>query len=402
MYASNNNRLLMYIAAISLVAILYALSSVIETYWANVFIVTLVFLILTYCTETDSITHLLFYLGFAIFIFMPALVNGYFFETSFHLFFSTAIASILFLFWTKNLNYKKPSHNPRAYLPTFLFFSFCLIAGSFLEIAGIYFLGPLVMFYALCLDGNFKLRNYMLSLVFVVTFIIYYAYGWDGFGRTVVFSYLIAATICYFQHSGVRVNKIMLASVGVLGSLTLVSRKGVFSGVSLERSLDDSTIGPYRLASTFIDNSSIYGYDLTGFLDTVLFSFLSFVPRDVWPGKPFGFGFQYVVDNMHQSFVDAGHSIASTLIADHFYYLGSLGFATGVFMLWLISLVVRWAYQVKIFNGYMHLIFASNMTVLVWGGVTSFSARVIFPIIALAPLITYYFFKRKFKQVRLQ
>lgn len=397
MYLSNNNRLRKNIVAISLVAILYALSSVIEVYWASAFIAALVFLILIYCTENDSVTHLLFYLGFVIFIFMPALVNGYFFETSFDLFFSTAIASILFLFWTKNLNYKKQNHNPREYLPAFFFFSFCLIIGSFLEISGIYFLGPLVMFYALCLDGNFKLRNYMLSLVFIVAFLIYYAYGWDGFGRTVVFSYLIAAVICYFQNSGIKINKIMLASVGTLGSLALISRKGDFSGLSLERSLEDSTIGPYRLASTFIDNPSIYGYDLNGFLDMVIFSFLSFVPRDVWPGKPFGFGFQYVVDNMGESFIDAGHSIASTLIADHFYYLGSLGFATGIFMLWLISLMMRWAYQVKIFDGYIYLIFASNMTVLVWGGVTSFSARVIYPMIALAPLIAYYFFKRKFK-----
>lgn len=387
-----NNKIIILISII-----LLALSIAIDDYFINATLATLIFYLVLLISENNSVTHLMFLLGYTIYIYLPALLNGYFFETSFVLFFATSSGAIIFLYLTKNLILEKPVEGNNSYWLYFYIYSFLVILSSYLKGAAIYFVGPMVMFYALCLDGKKKPLDYIASLVFLFSFSIYYIYGWDGFGRTVVFGYLISALLSYCLRNNIKVNKILLTSIGFLGSLLMASRKNDFSGISIERSLEDSAIGPYRLAVTFIENFKERGYDFYGLADQIIFSILSFVPREVWPSKPFGFGFQYVIDNMESSFINAGHSIASTLIADHFYYIGPAGFITGILMLWFVALILKWTYRAKIFNGYIHLIFASNMMVLVWGGSTSFSARVIFPMIAIAPaIILNNLFKRKF------
>ena len=161
----------------------------------------------------------------------------------------------------------------------------------------------------------------------------------------------------------------------------------MFTDFDLQDVLNDSAIGPYRLASDFIGHYDSTGMDFEGFVDQIIFTIFSFVPRDWWPEKPFGFGFQYVIDNMSASYVDAGHSIASTLVGDHIYYLGWFGVLSGFLIICLIAYSCRVAYSSRYFHGFVHVIFAANMMVLVWGGMTSFSARIVFPLIGISPFV---------------
>lgn len=378
-----------------IISFFFLLSILLDTYWIYVILSTLTFLVVFKYAENDSITHLMFLMGFTIFIYAPAVINGFFFNTSFVLFFVSSIAAVFFLFSTKNLKIINLDYDPRRYRPYFLVYSFVLILASFSAVAVIFFVGPVVMFYGLCLSEGRRKSDYYISLIFLLTFVIYYMYGWDGFGRTVVFGYLFTALLCYLVKKKIKINKFLLVLFGFLGSLLAVSRKGSFSGISIHESLDDSAISPYRLAVTFIDKFNIRGYDFYGLFDQIIFSLFSFIPRELWPSKPFGFGFQYVVENMGGSLVDAGHSVASTLIADHFYYIGPLGFLTAIITLWFIALILKLSYKASIFHGHLHLIFASNMMVLVWGGATSFSARVVSPMVSVAPIIIFYLLSSK-------
>lgn len=148
--------------------------------------------------------------------------------------------------------------------------------------------------------------------------------------------------------------------------------------------LNDSAFGPYRLAETFIQRYENTGVDVSGFFEQVIFTLFSFVPREIWESKPFGFGFVYVVENMDQYLVDSGHSIASTLFGDHVYYLGWWGLLTGLIMVNLLVRMITFVYSRKVFDGALYIILSCNMMVLLWGGMTSFSARVIFPMIGVS------------------
>src|SRR5699024_5646232 len=99
--------------------------------------------------------------------------------------------------------------------------------------------------------------------------------------------------------------------------------------------------------------------------------------RSIWPDKPYGFGYEYTVRHLDQSLIDAGHSIASTLIGDHIYFLGYFGLYFSILLYMLIALIINLMYKIKGLNGNGVLIISSSMMALPWGGITSFSARVI-------------------------
>ncbi len=101
---------------------------------------------------------------------------------------------------------------------------------------------------------------------------------------------------------------------------------------------------------------------------------------------------------MDQYLVESGHSIASTLIGDHIYYLGWWGVLTGLIMAAVAAKLVNVINKVDGINGYAVVLVSCNMMVFVWGGMTSFSARIIFPLIGVFPLwLIYIFYRNKFR-----
>ncbi len=369
----------------------------IEAYLINATIATFIFILITKTVEKNSLIHMMFFLGFAIFIYAPALINGYYLDTSFELYYLTSFAALFFITRTKELG--PPQGNPKKYRFLFFIASFGVAAGSFYEGLSLFFLGPMIAFFPASLNPHRRTDSFLTAVIFFGAFTVYVIYGWSGFGRAVTAGYAITGLLAFCITAKININKFMFGAAGFLGTLLLVSRKDGFSELSIARSIDDSAIGPYRLASTFIDTMETRGFDFPGLLDQLVFSAFSFVPREIWPTKPFGFGFQYVVENMDSYLAEAGHSIASTLIADHFYYIGWLGFASSLLILFIITVMIKIFYREKLFDGHVTSIFAANMLVLVWGGMTSFSARMIYPLLGMLPfaVLTYIFQKRRVK-----
>lgn len=374
------------------------ISQAVDFLWVNILFASLAFAGIVWISNEKSSIHMMYLVGYSTFIFVPAILNGYYFNTGFDLFYATSVVTIVFLSKTKLTNYVPPPRSGVLYVALFGFYSVALVVFS-LAFDGnftIYLLSPCVMFYALCLKINKIYYNSLIFVVFLLVFGVYFVFGWSGYGRTVVFGNLIVALLYFIYVNNLLFNKLLFAMVPTLASLLLVGRKSLaVDDFSVYEVLSDSAVGPYRLADTFIENYNSRGFDFFGFMDQVVFSLTSFIPRDIWSSKPYGFGFEYVVKNMDEYLIDAGHSIASTLIGDHIYYLGWWGVGTGLLMAWFVAKLVNLFYNFKKLAGYAVVIISCNMMVLVWGGMTSFSARIIYPLIGLLPLWVAYMISRK-------
>lgn len=362
---------------------------------------TFVFFIIVKAVNQKSPIHMMFLVGFSTFIYFPAMINLFFLKTSLDLYFATSFVSLVFLFLTYFIAYKHIQYTNLSYLFLFFIFSALVVICSFLKFSTMYFMSPLVMFYVLSMKPKCYLYNILISAFFILVFVIFLIVGWSGYGRTVTFGILITAFLYFLYVNDIKFNKLLFALLPVLGSMLLVSRKELNLSINLSESVNDSAVGPYRLASTFIDNYLVKGFDFSGFFDQILFSLLVFIPRELWLSKPYGFGFQYVVDNMEQSFVDEGHSIASTLIGDHIYFLGWWGIFTALVMVYIVYRICFFVNNMKIFQGFGTVIISCSIMVFLWGGMTSFSARIILPILGMVPIFLLYglfliFKKRKF------
>lgn len=344
--------------------------------------------------EKKSSIHMMFFLGYTVFLFLPALMNWYYLDTEFTLFFLSSFISAFFLFLTRHTIVK--DFVSYGYFPKIIFILLslvcilCVFFGQGGLVTNIF--AFLILLLSLCfVQNNFK-NNIIYLLIFFTVFITYSLFYWSGFGRTVLFGWLLLAILQFSYSIGFNFNKYFFSLFTGL-SATLLSNRDLlelkFSG--FENALNDSAYGPYRLASSFIDNFNKNGLDFIGFLEQVQFTFLIFIPRSIWPDKPNGFGFEYTVRYLDDYLIDAKHSIAATLIGEHIYYLGYWGVFTGLLIFSLIAFLTNILYKLKGLNGNAILIFSSSMMVLVWGGMTSFSARVILPTIIF--LFIFYFIR---------
>jgi len=337
---------------------------------------------IVYCINKQSSVHIMFLVGYSTFILFPALLNWYFLGTSFELFFITTLVSLLFLYWTKKTVFLPPPDlgiTPKLlYLTLGIIIILLSIFNRSNEIQPLF---PfLILLFSLSLKQDFLIRNALFLIGFIFIFGIYAITAWSGFGRTVIFSWIIVAFAYFLYASSINFSKHLFGFVPALGSV-LLSTRDILSlrFVGFENALNDSAFGPYRRASTFIEYFNERGYDLSGFIDQILFTFLVFIPREIWPSKPFGFGYEYTVHHLSPSLIKANHSIASTLIGDHIYYLGYAGVFTSLFILGLLASAINISYRLKGLNGHGIIIFSASMTILTWGGMTSFSARIFLP-----------------------
>lgn len=341
--------------------------------------------------NSRSSIHMMFFLGFSIFIFLPAVLNWYYLDVSFEFFFLSSFIAAFFLYLTRNTQVKK--FIDYGFFPKFLFVLLSLVGSLLAVIDYGGFVTPVFAFLIILLSLSFKQNNIknnsVFILIFIVFFLIYAKLAWSGFGRTVVIGWLLLALLQFAYSINYKVNKYVFGLVPGAGATLLSNRdifKYEFSG--FENALNDSAYGPYRLASTFVDYFNQRGFDVSGFWDQIIFTFFVYVPRAIWPSKPYGFGFEYTVRHLDAYLADAGHSIASTLIGDHIYYLGYFGVITSLLIFLIIALMTNALYKIKGLNGNGVLLFSASMMVLVWGGMTSFSARVALPSIVFMLLFT--------------
>ncbi len=371
------------------------LSALFESFVVDAVMATIILAMMIHQVNPRSGIHVMFLVGFSVFIYFPAFMNGLFLGTSYALFYASAAISFIFLHFATGMEYQPPAKAHGRYF-VYLFFAWLAVIGA--SLAGdlaLYFLSPFVMFYAICLQPGRTIRNILLFIAFISTFVFYYVIGWGGYGRTVTFGILIVGIVYFLYAQGIKVNRVAFSVGPIAGSLLLTSRKAIDDvSFNLTAAMDDSAIQPYRLADTFFEAYAQQGINISGFFDQILFTLFAWVPRGVWPDKPFAFGFQYVLDNLDPSLADEGHSIASTLIGDHIFYLGWWGLLTGAVMAYLVAKLCRLVYSMKLFNGFGVVIIACSMMVLVWGGMTSFAARMAFPVVSLSPFLLLYFASR--------
>lgn len=366
------------------------MEKMLQIYAVSALMSTIVLLCIVKNTNSASSMHIMILIGFGVFIYSPAVLNGFFFDTSFQLYFVTSFLVLLLLRKTEKCVDKLFEIKNTFFQILLIIYAgaFCLILMLDLKITIEYILGPLVLLLALSLRRGKNIENAIYATFLFGLLFYFIIFEWEGFGRVVIFGNLIVGLIILMRVYEIHVRKTLFLVLTILGSLMMASRDAIKADSLLTLAfLDDSAVGPYRLAVTFIDRYFYYGIDLQGFFGQVIFTFLSFVPREIWPSKPYGFGFLYVLENMDQSLVLAGHSIASTFIGDHFYFLGFWGLVSAYIMVMIISKIINIVYRSNILCGSLYVLLSCNMMVLIWGGMTSFSARIIFPIIGAIPLI---------------
>lgn len=347
----------------------------------------------TYVDKKSSL-QMMFFLGFSAFIFLPALFNWYYLNVGFEIFYVSSIASLVFLKLTDK-TLVRPAEDYGSFVRVIfvlvcIFSLFLIIIGYGSLVKNLFVL--LIFFLAMSFRQGRFVSNATYLSVFLIVFLAYVFIAWSGFGRTVVFSWLILAGLYFLYSINFYVNKYAFSLIPGVASVFLGSRdllKLDFSG--FESALYDSAFGPYRLASGFIDHFNERGHDFGGFLDQLVFSLFVFIPRDLWEDKPLGFGFEYTVRHLASHLIESGHSVASTLIGDHIYYLGYLGIFSGIIVLITLAFIANFLYRIKGLNGNGVIIFSASMMVLVWGGMTSFSARIALPSIIF--LIFFVFLK---------
>ncbi|MFD0866082.1 hypothetical protein ACFQ06_09700 [Tessaracoccus lubricantis] len=345
----------------------------------------LVFSHLVLSVSPRNPVHMMFLVGLSTFIYFPAIANSYVYDTGFELFYLSAFVGIFFLYWTRGLLHEQQVQPVQGAFVLFFWMSVGIMVASFVRpelVAGVFAIYS--MLFAMSLGSRSWAGNVRALIIFASVFTTYALLGWGGFGRTVLVGWLLVVLLYYTYASGRLPSRLLFAFLPPLGVFFLASRD-LFSVeyAGLDVVLNDSAFGPYRLASGFVAHSVENGVDFSGFWDQVVFVLFVYVPRDWWPSKPYGFGFEYTVENLGQGLVEAGHSVAATFIGEHLYYLGHWGILSGLAMALAVAVFMRFVHGLKGLHGNGLVVIAASVPVLVWGGMSSFAARIALPVILL-------------------
>lgn len=377
---------------VSFLALLGITLSALDVPVAGFVVATVIFLFIAQLVDSRNAVQMMFLLGYSSFLYFPAILNAAEFGTSFDLFYLSSVPGVAFLNFTRGLVHVQQARAPKGLRGLFM------AAGVFLVMTSI--VSPnmaapafalFTMLFAMSLGSQTLAANSRALIAFLAVLAVYTFVGWNGFGRTVIASWMFVALLYYSYARGLRVSKALFTLVPTIGVFFATSRELIGAKfTSLEAVLNDSAFAPYRLASTFLTHADDYGIDFRGFFDQVIFTLFVYIPRSIWPTKPYGFGFEYTVKNLGSGLASAGHSIAATFIGEHLYYLGYWGVITSLLMAYLIAALCRITYHMASLRGFGVVVVASSIPVLLWGGMTSFSARLALPLLvtlALIPLI---------------
>lgn len=357
--------------------------------WLHHTVSLISFLVLTAYANKQVPLHIHFLVGFSAFIFYPALLNGYILDVEYTYYYICLLVGAFFLLFTRNLVHHQQENPRRSSFRLFIYASVLITLCTLTGLVNVQWVFPIYLLtFALALGNQTKVRNLFILSIFLLTFLIYALVGWSGFGRVVVLGWLVTGFLYFSYAQRINIGKFIWALVPALGSLFLTSRNLLeLKLASPQEMLADSSFGPYRTASGFLEIYNDRGLDVLGFFDQALFSVLVFVPRELWPEKPYGFGFEYTVQHLDSSLVDAGHSIAATLAGEHIYYLGAWGVLTAIGMVFLVSQLGQLLYNIATLRGYAIIVLATSVPVLLWGGMTSFAARAVIPLMLISVFI---------------
>lgn len=250
-----------------------------------------------------------------------------------------------------------------------------------------------LLFYFVRVCGKFV--SAIMVAIYITILVLYSVILWSGFGRLNIAVWLITAAVIFLQRFGFGFSKLLVLFASVVGPGMLEAVRG--RGGLKEQFLSgyiDSNLSPILLATSFFEHGV---GKINGFLDLLgqfALLFFAFVPRSVWPSKPYGFGFEYTLRELSDSLVEAGHSVAGLFMGDHMYFLGSIGIFTSVFSV----IAVCITYVITSRSTRFHLLsglVAMQLPTFIWNGIGSFSQRLMVSIFGyLAALAIFYLLRR--------
>lgn len=343
---------------------------------------------ITHLCEKDNLFHVNWMIAVYMFGVGPVLLfsyNGVSFEVE--IFGIMLLFTALAQFMTKGLSYRPSVVEGRFYLhATFLGVAFVIGGASLFGASVFYFCTPLI-----CLLIAFSFRTVgvrgglFVILVYVIYIWSFMTFYWSGFGRLVIAGWLAVPVIVFMLHYRVSYNKYALfLIVPVVGFLMSILRfKDATVSEILAAQVKDSNLSPYLLAQDMYADFSRSNLSIEGAFDQFVLFFLASVPREVWPSKPIGFGFQYTVQQLDAHLIDAGHSVAALFFGEFFYYLRDWWVLGALLSVVFIVLLFRFSFRLDPVTGVYVVPVVVWVLTYVWGGLASFANRFHMGVIAI-------------------
>jgi hypothetical protein len=201
------------------------------------------------------------------------------------------------------------------------------------------FLAVILAFVQLVCSGprrNIFPHNLLIPLTALVSLAGYLRLYFDGGGRLIVATlfYALAAILGMWKPRW-AVKKIIILSLipAILFFGYIRGNTGDFKDVLVAADGLESLYGPYQICTDVVEHIDLGIMDFQKFepLTSTLFFW---VPRSLWPQKPFGFGFE-LTRHFRPQLVHIEHSMAATYLGEFYASAGILAVAVGFF--WLVS-----------------------------------------------------------------
>lgn len=348
--------------------------SVLSLDWASFILNIIISIFLLLITKEKNILHLMFGIGFVFFVLVPYLVFsliGYYIDSNYYL--TILLFSFLFLTFSRNIEVKKievKNHAYKKYLIVFFISMILLILSN--GYLFIFLSGWLILFLTRGMSKFDQGDFFKYILPYFLFFIIYSSFFWSGFGRLILAGNIIYPIFYWLKFSKINLKNIYIYISSIIVGCSLSVLRFTEEKLSLDVLLKDSSFGPFRRGHEIYENINLYDFNIHGFLDQLLLMIFAFVPRELWPEKPIGFGRFYVNREMDTSLFSDEHSIAALFSGEFFYFLQNYSFiAIILFLIFFISFLKLLSNKLYNLN-HVALIYIPTF---VWGGMASFGSR---------------------------
>lgn len=332
--------------------------------------------------NSKNLIQLVWFSSYSIFCLVPLIivfVLGRDFDI--HIFHYLFLSSCFFYFLTRNISFDLENYVSGKFVSPGLYFAFSLIS-----LPVVYFVGPIAFFTI----AGFMVYNiyqkyrcgygsvFLYILCYLMVFIFYVFFVWDGFGRLLLFGYLLPLYFLAIHHYRLPCTKLVMFFLLPIASIlaTFIRFRQATLNEILEFSAQDSVVAPYIMVETIakrFDSNNFSGF--YGVIEQILASILFLVPRGLWSDKPYAFGFQYTLNHDQQNLIDAGHSYAGFFFGENIYYLGWFGYIFSfLYLFFIVSLFKFWH---KAFGLSVSIVMLMWLMTFYWGGLATFSQRFI-------------------------
>lgn len=372
------HKLILYIAAATWLIIASLLWSLGVTFSIVVFSV-IFSIIIFFAFDFRNPAHLMWMVGFLAFVLRPVLViSDLIPNLNLGVVFSLFAGTLVFLVFTETRRQPVGSVS-KVRNPIFLFSLACLFAILLISTRALrgveVFIFPLILIFLQRLLQNVTFKSALILMgIFFGAISIYTLLFWNGYGRLIIFSWLIFAAWIFWLQFSLRFGKIVFLAPAFLSDLLPgVLRRGLSMREQYLYGNVESNLSPILLTMDIANHHG--GVDWSGLGDQLIFFFLTWVPRSLWPDKPFGFGFDFVVRELPSGLMDAGHSIAATFLGEHVYFIGEYGYFSVLLAVLLVAVIYKAVMWISPASFPIHFILALYIPTFVWGGLGAYSAR---------------------------